>query len=205
MKLRSKSLSRERSVRDKDTDFIARTFNGPRGPFTERETELIIGLVNRHHELVYEEINQILHSEYRTLHAKPRASAEVMLDNLDYLLGKVKGRYMKASYAFSIYECYRFAPDLLVPLRHAPVVLRRKAVVAVKLKTLLEEAVNLPDGSYSDSGDGPSEHLMELGMKHWKQIDKMIDLILDDRMLRLAIIDTMLDDELVAPLSSGVL
>jgi hypothetical protein len=205
MKLRSKSLSRERSTRDKDRDFLARTLNGPRGPFTEREKELITGLVNRHHEFIYEEINQILHSPYRTLHSEHRASTEVMLDNLDYLLGKVKGRYTKQSYAYASYHCYGFAPDLLVMLRHAPVALRRKAVVSVKLKAMLDEAVNLPDGSYSDHGDGPSINLMGMGVKHWKRIDQMIDLILDERMLRLAIIDTMMDDELVAPLSSGVL
>lgn len=199
MQRRTKPLSRERSRADKDKDFLRRTLNRSGAPLSEEAAALITKLVNRYHDVVYMDINGMFHYKYAF-------SLEDALDNYDYILSKIKnGRYPKLDHAAMIYEAYAFDPALRCRIRTAPITVRRRAIAVIKLSLLLNEAINIPDECHDDEWyNAPSEQLIQLGVKHWKHLDRIIDMVLE-RDMTLGAIDTTLEDDLATSLSSGAL
>lgn len=166
---------------------------------SEDEAELITRLVSRYHDAAYEEINHLLFKRYPL-------EMEVLLDNFDFVMAKTKGGAVnRFSHSPQVIAAYATDPEMLCRWRTAPLSVRRKAVVTVRISTLLEEAVNLPDGCYAEDDTHVSPYLIDLGIKHWKRLDEMIDLILDDRMLALPAIDMILEHDLATPLTDGAL
>lgn len=199
MNRRTRTLGRERSRSEKDQRFLRRTLHrsGPR--ISEEAAALITKIVNRYHDITYEDINGMFHYRY----SFPLDDA---LDNYDYILSKIKnGRYRKLEHAALIDQAYLFAPELKCRIRTAPLALRRRAIVIVKLSTLLEESVMVNEECRSEAQHNhPSPQFIELGVKHWKQLDTLIDMVLDTEMT-LGAIDSALEGELAAPLSIGAL
>jgi len=183
----------------RDQKFLKRVFSRSGDKFNERETGLITKLVNRYHDVAYEEINHM------TFVREP-LGLETLLDNFDFILGKIKGgKPARFEHASQIIRIYDLAPDTCCHLRTAPLAVRRKALVVVRLCRLLEEATGLPDDCYQMQGNGPSSYLIEMGMKYWNRLDQMIGLLLDPRRPELPVIDVIMEDGLVTPLTNGVL
>lgn len=199
MQRRTRTLSRERSRSEKDQEFLRRTLNrsGPR--MSEEAAALITKIVNRYHGITYEDINGMFHYKYSF-------SLEDALDNYDYILSKIKnGRYPKLDHAAMIYEAYAFDPELRCRIRTAPIATRRRAIVVIKLSLLLHEAVNIPDECHDEEWyNAPSEQFIQLGVKHWKRLDTIIDMVLETEMT-LGVMETALDSDLAAPLVCGAL
>jgi hypothetical protein len=159
----------------------------------------VTNLVARYHDAAYEEINHMIYT-------RSPLELEVMLDNFDFLMGKIKGGDAnRLTHSAQIAGVYAYAPESHCRWRTAPLAVRRKALVVVRLSTLLEEAVNIPDDAFADDSNTLSPYFIELGMKYWNRLDDLIDLVLDHRMLDLPVIDLIMEDNLATPLTDGAL
>jgi hypothetical protein len=185
--------------KQRDQKFLARALNRSGLKCSESEAELVTNLVARYHDAAYEEINHMIYT-------RSPLELEVLLDNFDFLMGKIKGGTIgRMEHSAQIAGVYDLAPEMHCRWRTAPLAVRRKAFVVVRLSTLLEEAMNLPDSAYAEDGIRPSPYFIDLGMKHWNRLDDLIDLVLDHRMLELAVIDLIMEDNLATPLTDGAL
>jgi hypothetical protein len=185
--------------KQRDQKFLGRALNRSGLKCSEKEAALVTDLVVRYHDAAYEEINHMIYT-------RSPLELEVLLDNFSFLMGKIKGGDVgRVTHSAQIARVYDLAPETHCRWRTAPFAVRRKAMVIVRLSTLLEEAMNLPDSAYAEDGINPSPYFIDLGMKHWSRLDDLIDLVLDHRMLELAVIDLIMEDDLVSPLTDGAL
>lgn len=197
--MRSKTRSLSRGVatqKQRDARYLQSTLQRD---LSARETELVALLVSRYHDAAYQEINHMIFQRYPM-------ELEVMLDNFDFVMSKIKGggpSYL--SHSAQVVEAYEIDPEMKCHWRTAPLPVRRKAVVIVRLSTLLEEAVNLPDGCYIEDGTTISPYLVEMGLKYWNRLDDLIALMLDDRILELPAIDMILEHGVATTLTDGAL
>lgn len=199
MRMRGKTRTLARTMptqKQRDKRFLERVL---KYDLSAQETDLVSLLVARYHDAVYQEINHLIFKRYPL-------TLEILLDNIDFVMAKIKGGALsRESHAPQITEAHAFDPEMKCQWRASSISVRRKAIVIVRLSTLLEEAVNLPDGCYAENNTRISPYLVELGVKHWKRLDDLISLILDDRMLALPAIDMILEHELPTPLTDGAL
>lgn len=200
MRSKSRPLGRiALTQKQRDQKFLARALNRSGLKCSESEAALVTALVTRYHDAAYEEINHMIY-------ARSPLELEVLLDNFDFLMGKIKGgEIARLTHSAHVAGVYDIAPETHCQWRTSPLAVRRKALVIVRLNTLLEEAVNLPDGIYADNSNQPSQHFIDLGMKYWNRLDDLIDLVLDHRMLELPVIDLIMEDNLATPLTDGAL
>lgn len=193
-----RSLTRKPSTqKESDARFLKRVLDYD---LSVMERKLVTKLVSQYHRDIYQEISYILHNDFKL----PR---EFVLDNLEFLMGKVKGQLeYRALHAECISKAYDIDPSLLCHWRTSPVEMRRKAIVSVRLAAVVELDVdNRLADEFITAHVHASPRFVEMGLKHWKRLDDLIDLALDGRGFNLGTIDVMLSDDLATPLTEGAL